>query len=152
MQMFFIYNFFDMRDTKINMTPSCSPCRAGSKHVLFDLKRPTWKFDLRSEVKVWPRSDHDPSRSICTSSEVARRAKSLFGIICTSLFPSCLDLLAKNGLWLHLTSFDIRWPLRDPRSSVAPGSAQMGWVTMILEKLGGFDRFMRNGEYFHISP
>ena len=46
--MFFINNFFDMRDTKMKMTPSCSPGRAGSIHVLFDLEGSISKFDLRS--------------------------------------------------------------------------------------------------------
>ena len=70
-----------------------------------------WKVNL----KIWPqvRSGEDqakvrswPSRSICISSDAARRAKSL-GTICASLSPSCRDLLAKNGLWHHLTSGDL---------------------------------------------
>ena len=28
----------------------------------------------------------------------------------------------------------------------------MGLVAMILKELGGFYRFMRNGQHFHISP
>ena len=93
---FFISSFF-YRETKIKMTPSCSPCRAGSEHVLFDLERLISKSDLRSgQVKVRSRSDHDPRRSICTSFEAARRAKP-FGTICTPLSQSCRDLLAKNG-------------------------------------------------------
>ena len=43
-----------MRDTKIKMTPSCWPRRAGSANVLFDRERSMWKSDLRSG------SDHDP--------------------------------------------------------------------------------------------
>ena len=66
---FFIYNFFDMGDTKIKMALSYSPHQAGSKHVLvlFDHERSILKFDLRSgQVKVRSRSNHDSSRSICT--------------------------------------------------------------------------------------
>ena len=68
-----------------------------------------------------------PSKSICISSEAARRTKS-FDTICVSLSPSGRGLLAKNGLWLHLNSFGLRWPLRDPRSSVAPGHL---WVVSV---------------------
>ena len=105
MEMFFINNFFDMGDTTITMTPSFSPCQSGSKMYFLTLKSlfEIWKFDLRSgHVKVRSRSYHDPSRSICTP-EAARLAKS-FGTICASPSPSCHDLLAKNGLWRHLTS------------------------------------------------
>ena len=97
---FFIDNFSDIRDTKIKMTPSCLACRAGSKHVPLDLERSISKFDIRT------RSGHDRSGSICISFEAAWRAKS-FGTICASLSPSCRDLLAKNGLWRHLTSGDL---------------------------------------------
>ena len=51
-----------------------------------------------------------------------------------------------------VTSCDLRRTSRDPRSSVAPGSSQMGWVVMILKELGVFGQFMRNGKHFHISP
>ena len=33
---------------KIEITQSCSIRRAGSKHVLFDVERSIYKFDLRS--------------------------------------------------------------------------------------------------------
>ena len=95
-----LITFFDMGDTKMKMTTPCLPRQVGSKHVLFNVERFIWKFDLRS------RSDHDPSRTICTSSEATRRAKSL-GTIYASPSPSCRDLLAKNGLWRHLTSGDL---------------------------------------------
>ena len=49
-----------------------------------------------------------------------------------------------------VTSFDLRWPPRKPRSLVTPGSAQMWWVTMILKDF--FVRFMRNWKHYHISP
>ena len=52
------------------------------------------------------------------------------------------------------TSFEgrhVRWPSRDPPSSVAPGSSKMRWVATILKELGGFGRFMRNGRHFRIS-
>ena len=73
--------------------------------------------------------------------------------------PSRLAPFAR--LYLHLswfigknrtsTSFDLRWPPRDPQSSVAYWSSQMGWVSMILKELGGFGWFMWNGKHFHIS-
>ena len=85
------------------MTTSSLPRQTGSKHVLFTLKG---KFENLTSGQVRSRPDHDPSRSLCTSSEAARRAKS-FGTIFASLFPSCRDLLAKNGLWRHLTSGDL---------------------------------------------
>ena len=78
----------------------------GSNYTLFDLERAISKIDLRScQVKVRSRSDHDPSRSICTSSEAGRRAKS-FGTICASISPSCCEFLAKTDcdlVWPHLT-------------------------------------------------
>ena len=74
---------------------------------IFYVERPISKFDLRSgQVKVRSTSGHDRSRSIRISSEAAWRAKS-FGTICTSLSPSCRDLLAKTGLRPHLTSGDL---------------------------------------------
>ena len=43
----FIDNFFDMRDTKIKMVPSCLARRAAAKHALFDIEKSISKFDLR---------------------------------------------------------------------------------------------------------
>ena len=146
---FFINNFFDVGDTKIKITPSCSSSQAGSKHILSDLARSIWISDLWSgQAKIRSMSGHDPCRSICTPSEAARRAKS-FGTICTSVYSSCRDLLAKNGLWRHLTTGDL--PVI-PDRQLHPRSAQMGWAAMIPKEVGGFDRFVRNGKDFHISP
>ena len=65
-------NFFDMRDMKIKMTPSFSPRRAGSEHVLFDLESSISKSDLRSgqgqvmtqvgQYAYLPRRLDEPSR------------------------------------------------------------------------------------------
>ena len=103
----FINNFFDMGkyENKNDTIGFASSSRFET--CTFKLERSIGKFDLRSgQVKVRSKSDHDTSRSICTSSEVVRRAKS-FGTICVSLSPSYRDLLAKNGLWRHLTSSDL---------------------------------------------
>ena len=61
---FLIDNFFDRRHMKLIMEPSCSPCRSGLKHVLFDLVRLISKFDFRSG-RIRSMSDHDSSRSNC---------------------------------------------------------------------------------------
>ena len=93
------------------MTLSCSARQAGSEHVLFDIEKSISIFDLGSgqgQVNV---------RSGPTSQIVWHHMR---------VSPSCRDLLAKNGLWPHLTSFDLISPPRDPRTSVAPGSSQMG--------------------------
>ena len=55
---FFIHNFFDNRDAKIRMVPSCSARRKSSENVSFDLKRSISKFDLRSsqfKLRLWPK-------------------------------------------------------------------------------------------------
>ena len=91
-----------MGNTKIKMTPSCSPRRVRNMYFL-TLKG---QFENLASGQVRLRSDHDPGRSICTSSIAARRAKS-FGTICASLSPSRRDLLAKNELWPHLISGDL---------------------------------------------
>ena len=72
-----------------------------------------WKVNFKIRPQVRSRWDHDPTKSICTSFKATRRAK-LFGTICASLSSSCRDSLAKNWWWPHLTSFDLRWPRRDP--------------------------------------
>ena len=150
-EMFFIYNFFtwEIRKKWHHRVRLVKPVG----NMLFDLEKSIWKFGLKSDqVKVSSTSVHDPSGSICRSSEAVRRAKS-FGTICVSLSPFYCELLTKNGLRSHLNSFDLRWPPCEPWTSVAPGSAQqMGWVAMILKELGGLDRFIRSGKHFHISP
>ena len=118
---FFINNFFDIKDTKIKLTTSCSPRRAGSKIYFFILKGQFQNF-TSGQVKVRPRSDHDPSRSICTSPLAVWWAKP-FGTICASQSPSCPDLLAKNGLWPHLTSGDL--PVT-PDRQLHPGHHRCG--------------------------
>ena len=145
---FFINNFFDMRDTKIKMTASSSPCQAASKHVLFDIERSIWKFDLRSgQVKVRSRSDHDPSRSLCTFSEAARRAKS-FGTIFASLFSSCRDLLAKKTdcdvIWTQVTS---SWPQIVGCTQICTDGVsghdteRIGWFRSVYAKREAFSCF-----------
>ena len=109
------------------------------------------QFQTLTWGQVRSRSGHGPSTLICTYFKVAWRAKS-FGTICVFWYPFCRDLSAKNELRPHLTSFDLGWTPRDPRSSVTSGLSQMGWVAMILKELGGFCRFMRNGKHFHIFP
>ena len=100
----FMNNFFDMGDTKIKITPPCSPRQAGSKYVLFYLERSISKFDLRSgqvKVRSWPKLDQ---YAHCLKRLDGPRQS--FGTICASLSPSCRDLLSKNCLWCHLTSGD----------------------------------------------
>ena len=53
--------------------------------------------------------------------------------------------------WI-VTSCDLRWPSCNSWPSIAPRSSQMGSVTMILKKLGGFSWFMQNGKHFNFSP
>ena len=65
---FSLITFFDMRGIKIEITSSCLPRRAGSSHVLFDLDSSISKSDFRSG-QVRSGQGHDPSRSICISSE-----------------------------------------------------------------------------------
>ena len=117
----------------MKMTPTCLPPRDGSGHVALD--DPDWpisKSDLRP-VQVRSRSGRYPNRSLCISPELAWRDKSL-GTICVTLAVSCYELLAKN---LIVTSCDLRWPSRAPRSSAAPGSSQIGWVVLMMKELGG---------------
>ena len=85
---------FDMGDTKIEMTPSVSPRQPVRKMNFLTLKGQFQNL-TSGQVKVRPRLDHDPSRSICTCFEVARRAESL-GTVCVSLSPSCRDFLEKT--------------------------------------------------------
>ena len=137
---FFINNFFDMRDTKIKMTPSCSLCRAGSKQVLFDLERWSFKFYFRSgqgQIMTHVGQCARPPKWLDKPSGLAPFAR--------------LYLYPVATCW-RKTDCDLIWPPRNPQSSVAPGASQMGWVAIILKELGGFGRFMRNRKYFHISP
>ena len=102
------------------------------------------QFQNLTSDQVRSRSGHDFSKSIFISFQAAWRAKS-FGNICVSISPCCRELLAKkNGLWP-------RWPSRDPRSTVAPGSSQMGWVVTILNEMVVVGWFMQNRKHFHIS-
>ena len=50
---FSFITFFDNRDTKMSLVPSCSACRDGSENVSFDIEKSISKFDLGSgQVKV----------------------------------------------------------------------------------------------------
>ena len=133
---------FLKRDTEIEITPSCSPRRASSENVLFDLERPIWKFD-----QVRSMSDNDLSRSICTSSEAVRRAKS-FGTISASL-TSILSRLI--GVSLIATSLDLRWPSHAPHPSssvvqmtgftdevIGHDPEGIGWFRSVYVKLEAF--------------
>ena len=80
------------------MTPLCSSRRTESNHVLFDLDRSISKFDLGSgQVKIRPRSDHDLSRSICTSSEAVRPAIVVLHHLRVSI-SILSQLIGENGL------------------------------------------------------
>ena len=134
---------FLMRDTKMKMTPSYLPRRAGSKHVLLGHERSISKYDLRTghgQVKTQvgqyaylPKRLDEPSR----------------------LAPFARLYLYPDATYWRKTDCDLIWPQVTspcPRSSVAPGSAQMGWVVTILKELGGFGWSKRNRKHFHISP
>ena len=131
---------FDMRAmTNKKMTPSCSPRQAGPKHALFDLERSISKFDLRSgqgQIMI-------QVRSICKSSEAARRVKS-FGTICAPLSSSCRDFLAKRRLWPHLTSGDLPWhPIVSCTQIITDGVSghapeRIGWLRSVYVKKEAF--------------
>ena len=46
---FFANNFQTKKDSGIIQAPSCFSLQDASKHILFDLERSSWKFDLRSK-------------------------------------------------------------------------------------------------------
>ena len=126
------------------MVPSCSPRRAGPKYLLFDLERSIWKFDLRSgQVKgrSWPKW---VNMHILLSGSMSQVVWNHLRVSVS--IPS--RLVVEKPI---VTSFDLRWPPRELRSSLAPGSGQMWWVATILKELGDFGRFMRNGKHLHIS-
>ena len=124
---------------------SCSPRQAGSKYILFDLERSISKFDLRScQVKVRSKRKY-VNMHIFWSGSTSQ-------VVWHHLRVSISFLSRLIGEKRIVTSFDLRWPPRDPQSSVAPRSAEMGWVAVILKELAGFDRFMRNGKHFHVCP
>ena len=72
-----------------------------------------WKVNF----KIWPHIRPGQGQvmsqvsqyALCISFEADWRAKSL-GTICATLSPSCRELLAKSGLWPHVTSYDFPWP------------------------------------------
>ena len=138
---------WEIRKSKWHYRVHCSPRQAGSKHVLFKVERSIWKFDPRSgQVMVRSTSDHDLSRSVCTSFEAARQAKPL-GTICASLSPSCRDLLAKNGLWSHLTSGDLSvTPIVSCTQICTDGASghdpeRIGWFWLVYVKREAFSYF-----------
>ena len=101
-----------------------------------------WKANLKFGLM----SGHDPRRLICISSEATWRAKS-FGNICASLSPFCHELLAKNGLWPHLTSGDL---LETPDHQLHPDlhrwgewpwSWRIGWFRLAYAKREAFSYF-----------
>ena len=96
---FFTDFYFHCTYMKMKMPWSCSPRRAGSKHVLIDFERPNQNL---TTGQVMSRSGRDSSMSICISFEATWQDKS-FATICVSLSPSCRDLLANNVLWPRMT-------------------------------------------------
>ena len=92
-------------DTKIKMTPSCSPHRTDSEHVLFDTERSIWEFDLRSgqvKVRSWPKYViMHITRSGSTSHVVWHHLR-------------YLHVIATHWQKRTATPFDLRWPPRDP--------------------------------------
>ena len=102
-----------MRDRKTKKTPSRLAHWAGSKRVLFYLKRPVSKFDLssgqvkvRSTVKVrsWPNKVNTHIFRNSLTSQV------VWHHLCVSI-SIMSQVIGENQI---LTSFDIRWPPRDP--------------------------------------
>ena len=134
---------------KMKLAPSCSPLRAGSDHVLFDLEMSISKSYLRSsQVKV--RSRSDPSRLICVSFEVTSRTK-WFGTICASLSPSCCELFEKK------TDCDVMWPqLTFPWSPIISctqiftngvnghNAERIGWFRLVYAKWEALSYFPIN--------
>ena len=96
-----------------------------------------WKVNFKIWLQVRSgqvrsRSSHAPSKSICISSEAAWRAKSLGTIRASLLYLVANERNLSEKLTENLsklmeliekrivTSFDLRWTPRGPRSAVAP--------------------------------
>ena len=144
----FIDSILNMMHIKIKITPWCLARRTGWKHDFFNLEESISKFDFRSvQVKFRSRSGRDRSRSICISSEAARRAKSL-GTICASLSPPYrIFFLSKTGFWPHLTSDDfLVTPIISCTCTITDGLSghdpeRIGWFRLICAKREAFSHF-----------
>ena len=140
-----LHYVFLIWDTKISITPSCSPRWASSKHALLTLKG---QFQNLTSGQVRSRSGQ--GQIMTQVGQYAHHPKLLDE-------PSRVAPLARLyhqlvATYWQNTDYGLIWLQVKSRSSVAPGSSQMGWVAMILTKLDGFRRLMRNGKHFHLSP
>ena len=121
---FFINSLFIGEIRKIDMTPPCSPRRAGSNHVLFDLERSIWEYDLES-------GQDQIGTQLGQHAHPPKRLDE----------PSCLEPFALLCLhpvatyWRNriVTSFDLRWP---PCVLQGSGSAE---TRICTDRVNGHD-------------
>ena len=141
---FFINNFFGFeRSENKNDTIAFASSSRSETNTFW-----CWKVDF----KIWPQVSSGQGQ-VMTQANMHIFRSGLTSRVVWYHLRVCISILSRLiGEKRIVTSFDLRRPPRDHRSSVAPGSSQMGWTAMILKELGSFGRSMRNGKHFHISP